>query len=211
MMRTWVRLRRLVVGLVFASAMLAQSSRVLADEPWRWWSHASAYGQESIHDGGYWSNEEWRWIGYYNQRTSWGWHCARPEDLRPDSPFYTWAIITPDSYGVAHRDPYLLGTWIEMEIPRVDGSTALVTMPVTDAGPYGVWWHWDIQDGVIRSLGWGGVSPSRYGESDGPYYGRRDVRVRTAPEHGRFCPRWGYTEELSLDNVYGKTHTLSVG
>ena len=54
--------RRLVVGLVCAGVVLTQSASVLADEPWWWWSHASAYGSESVWDGGYWSDIEWRWV-----------------------------------------------------------------------------------------------------------------------------------------------------
>jgi len=186
-------LKRLLIGLVFAGALLTQSSNALADEPWRWWSHASAYGSESVWDGGYWSQDQQRWTGYYGHRTSWGWHCALPEHFDPDSPYYTWAVLTPASMGLASRDMTLLGTWVEMQIETPTGEMRTVQMPVTDGGPYGVWWNWDIQDGVIRALGYAAVAPSRYERTTGPYFGRQDVKVRYLP--GRYCPRWGYTDE----------------
>ena len=188
--------RRLLVGLVCAGVVLTQSASVLADEPWWWWSHASAYGSESVWDGGYWSDEQWNWTGYYGHRTSFGWNCATPEMRKPDSPYYEWAVMTPDSYGVASRDPALLGTWVEMRIQQPDGSYGpWRLLPVIDAGPFGVWWNWDLMEPVILREGWGAVAPSRYGDRPGPYFGRADVMVRMRPDLGRFCPNWGYHDE----------------
>jgi hypothetical protein len=158
-------------------------------------AHASGYGAESIYDGGYWSNDAWQWTGYYGARTSWGWHCARPEDLHPDSPFYTWAILTPDSQGLAHQAFGRLGTWVDVRLPRPDGSwSPRMRRPVTDAGPFGVWWDWDLQDGLVRDpeVGWDAVAPSRYDRLDGLYFGRRDIQIAAVPDAGRFCPRLGY-------------------
>ena len=195
-MRTWVRFRRLVVGLVFAGAMLAQSARVLADEPWWWWSHASAYGSESIYDGGWWDEDAQQYGGYYGHRTSWGWNCALPEQRNEGNEHYAWSVMTRDSYGVASRDPRLLGTWVEMRIMEPDGSFgAWQVLPVIDAGPYGVWWNWDIMEPVVLRAGWNGVAPSRYHPAEGPLYGRHDVMVRYRPDLGRYCPSWGYHDK----------------
>ena len=173
--------------------MQHSSVAVSAAEPWMWWSHASAYGRESIYDGGYWSNSEWRWVGYMERRTSWGWNCALPEHLDPQSPYHGWAFLTEESQGVASRSRALLGTYIEMRIRLPDGTLGpRQILPVTDGGPYGVWWDWDIQEPVLLRLGWGGVGPSRYDDRDGPYYGRRDVLVRYRTDLPRYCPRWGY-------------------
>ena len=187
-------MRRLVLGLLFASAMLTQSASVLAgDEPWWWWSHASAYGSESLHDGGWWNYEQGKYEGYYGHMTSWGWNCATPAERQQGSDYYEWAVMTDESYGVASLDPYLLGTWIEMRIQKPDGSYGpWQLLPVIDAGPYGVWWNWDVMEPVILRAGWNGVSQSRYERIDGPLYGRRDVMVRYRPDLGRYCPNWGY-------------------
>lgn len=195
----------LVVALYFVACV----SVALADEgrePWWWWSHASAYGAESIHDGGYWDAEQQRYAGYYGHSTSWGWTCATPEMRRPDSPHYKWAVLTPKSYGVASRDPWLLGTYIEVRIPRPDGSYGQwQILPVIDAGPYGAGtpsvdnspgWNWDITEPVVLRAGWDRVSQSRYHWDDRlTLYGRRDVMVRYRPDLGRFCPNWGYHNE----------------
>jgi len=167
---------------------------VVAEAP-LYQGHASAYGEESIYDGGYWSDSEWRWVGYMFRRTSWGWHCSLPEHLDPESPYYAWAVLTPESAGVANTSWGLLGTWTEMRIQQPDGTwSERLRVPVTDAGPYGVWWTWDLQPGAVAKAGWTAIAPSRYGEREGPFYGRRDIQVRLAPEQGRFCPRLGYHE-----------------
>jgi hypothetical protein len=195
-------LKRSIIGLVLAGALLTQGSSVLADEPWWWWSHASAYGDESIWDGGWFDYEKHEWGGYYGHKTSWYWNCGSREHLDPDHPQYSWAVLTPKSYGVASRDPDLLGTWVEMRIMEPDGTYGPWSiMPVTDAGPYAAgsnWrspgWNWDLQEPVVLRAGWGGVAPSRYGDRPGPYWGRRDVMVRYRPDLGRYCPGWGYND-----------------
>jgi hypothetical protein len=158
------------------------------DEPWFWWSHASAYGSESIWDGGYWSDGRWR--GYYGHTTAWGWHCGLPEHFDADNPYYTWAVFTPESMTVANLSRSKLGTWVEFRLPRPDGSLAVVAVPVTDAGPY-AWWSYDLAEPVIQSIGWAHAGPPRYGPVEGPVWGRRDVQVRALPEFGRYCPRAG--------------------
>ena len=183
-----------VLGAVLGAALWFGVTTVHADV-WRWWSHASSYGAESRWDGGHWSEAKQKWTGYYGHRTSWGWHCALPEHFDPKSPFYNWAVLTTDSMGLASPDMALLGTWVEMQIETPTGERRTVQMPVTDGGPYGVWWNWDIQDGVIRSLGYAAVAPSRYERTDGPFFGRQDVKVRYLPDRGRYCPRWGYTHQ----------------
>ena len=189
-------MRRILVTVALVGVLLTQTASTLNDEPWWWWSHASAYGKESIHDGGWWNYEQQRYEGYYNHRTSWGWNCARPHERLPNSEYYAWSVMTSESYGVASLDPYLLGTWIEMRIEKPDGSYGpWQLLPVIDAGPYGVWWNWDIMEPVILREGWSGVSQSRYGWIDGPLYGRRDVMVRYRPDLGRYCPNWGYEDE----------------
>ena len=185
---------RIVAAAILAGALLTQSpAPVSAADPWMWRSHASGYGSESIYDGGYWSNSERRWVGYMGRRTSWYWQCGTSEHLDPASPFHSWAVLTDESLGVASRDRRLLGTWIEMKIRLPDGTLSeRQLLPVTDGGPYGVWWNWDIQEPVLKRLGWGAVAPSRYDDRAGPYYGRRDVLVRYRPDLPRVCPRKGY-------------------
>ena len=191
----------LIIGAF--TLMYWMADGVNGDDGYRW-DHASAYGAESVWDGGYWSWPEYNrtgrgWLGYYYQpgvnenRTSWGWHCALPEHLDPSSPFYSWAVLTPESRGVAHRSYHMLGETILMRIPDPSGEMHTAHVPVTDAGPFGVWWSFDLQDGLPRSLGWGAIAPSRYGGTSGPYFGRRDVEWKhsTTP---RYCPRWGYTD-----------------
>jgi len=197
---------RMTAAAILAGAVLTQSPAPLsAADPWMWRSHASAYGRESIWDGGRWSRSEQRWIGYIGSRTSWGWHCAEAEHLDPASPYYAWAVLTPESLGVASRDPRLLGTWIEMRIPQPDGAlSAPLLLPVTDAGPWGVWWTWDVQEPVVQALGWDAVGPSRYEERSGPYYGRRDVLVRYRPDLPRYCPRRGYGLPVEIRTLLEK-------
>ena len=154
------------------------------------YGHASAYGAESVWDGGYWSNEQWQWIGYYGARTSWGHHCALPEHFDPDNRYYTWAVLTPESKGVAHRSFNRLGTTVYMRLPTPEGEMREVAVPVTDAGPFGVWWERDLQDGLVHELGWGAVAPSRYEGTTGPYFGRRDIEWRHSYVL-QYCPRWG--------------------
>ena len=190
----------LVVSLYFVACVSVASAE--SRDPWWWWSHASAYGSESIHDGGHWNAEEQRYDGYYGHMTSWGWNCATPEMRQPDSPYYKWAVMTHGSYGVASRDPWLLGTWIEMRVMEPDGTYGpFQILPVIDAGPYGAGtpsvdnspgWNWDIMEPVILRAGWDRVSQSRYHWDDSlKLYGRRDVMVRYLPLP-RFCPNWGY-------------------
>lgn len=190
---------------LLAGAVFVPSSSILA-EPYRWLSHASAYGNESIWDGGWWDYEQQRYGGYYGHRTSWGWNCGSAEHLDPDHPQNSWAVLTPQSFGVASRDPSLLGTFIEMQLRKPDGSWSLpMILPVTDAGPYAAGtdsgspgWNWDLQEPVVIRLGYGGVAPSRYGDRSGPFYGRRDVLVRYRPDLGRLCPAWGYTTPVPV-------------
>ena len=188
---------RTLVGLVglFISLLFLAREGQARDPDTLPTAHASAYGAESIYDGGYWSNEQWQWTGYYGARTSWGWHCSLPEHLDPESPYYTWAILTPDSQGVAHQAFGRLGTWVDVRLPRPEGSwSPRMRRPVTDAGPFGVWWDWDLQDGLVRdpSVGWDAVAPSRYDAPAGRYFGRRDIQIAAVPDAGRFCPRLGY-------------------
>jgi hypothetical protein len=201
--------QRWVIGVGFACVMLAQSATVLADEPWWWWSHASAYGSESVHDGGWWDEELGKYEGYYGHMTSWGWNCATPEQRQPDSEYYEWAVLTHKSYTVASRDPWLLGTWIEIRIPQPDGTLGhWQIVPVTDAGPYGSdftmenqvdnspGWNWDLAEPLIVRAGWDRVSQSRYHwDNDLLLYGRRDIAVRYRPDLGRYCPNWNYHDE----------------
>ena len=188
-MSTRSQIRWLLLVTALALTILTMTSEVDADRGWRD-DHASAYGAESIWDGGYWSNEQWRWIGYYGARTSWGHHCALPEHFNPDNRYYPWAVLTPDSVGVAHQSLHRLGTQVRMRIPRADGTIATVVVPVTDAGPFGVWGNWDLQDGLVRQLGWGAVAPSRYVGTEGPYFGRRDIEWQSTWIR-QYCPRWG--------------------
>ena len=186
--------RGLLLVLGAFTLMHWMASGVNGDDGFQW-GHASAYGAESVWDGGYWSNEQWKWIGYYGARTSWGWHCALPAQIRdPDNPFHSWAVLTPESQGVAHRSWGMLGETILMRIPDPSGEMHTVHVPVTDAGPFGgAWWSFDLQDGLPRSLGWGAIARSRYGETTGPYFGRRDVEWKHS-NVPRYCPRWGYTD-----------------
>lgn len=195
-------LKRWLVGIGFAYAMLTQSATVLADEPWWWWSHASAYGSESVYDGGWWDAEQGKYGGYYGHMTSWGWNCALPEHRKEGSGYYRWSVMTERSYGVASRDPWLLGTWVEMRLMQPDGTYGQwQILPVIDAGPYGPGgigspgWNWDIMEPVVIRSGWNGVAPSRYESTAGPFYGRRDVMVRYRPDLGRYCPAWGYHDD----------------
>lgn len=188
-MSTRAQIRWLLMLTALAVLILVLASDVAAEGPWQD-GHGSGYGAESIWDGGYWSNEQWRWIGYYGARTSWGHHCALPEHFNPDSPYFSWAVLTPASVGVAHRSFARLGTQVRMRIPRVDGTIATVTVPITDAGPFGVWWSWDLQDGLVRQLGWAAVAPSRYAGREGPYFGRRDIQWQSTWIR-QYCPRWG--------------------
>lgn len=188
----------LVIALYFVACV-----HVARADTWWWWSHASAYGSESIHDGGHWNDELGRYEGYYGHMTSWGWNCATPEQRQPDSDYYEWSVMTHRSYGVASRDPSLLGTWIEIRIAQPDGSyREWQILPVIDAGPYGAGgvgspgWNWDIMEPVILRAGWDRVSQSRYYWDDSlTLYGRRDVMVRYRPDLGRYCPNWGYYDE----------------
>ena len=172
------------------------------NEPWFWWSHASAYGTASIWDGGYWSDG--RWQGYYGSPTSWFWNCGLPEHLHPENPYHTWAVLTPESMTVANLSRAALGTWVEFRLPRPDGSLAVVMVPITDAGPY-AWWSYDLAEPVIQSIGWAHAGPPRYGPVEGPVWGRRDVQVRALPDLGRYCPRAGDLGEPTVIQL-GRDH-----
>ena len=99
-----------------------------------------------------------------------------------------WATFTLSTRGVAHR--WLpLGSWIEVELPRPDGTLATVVLPVIDRGPY-AWWSLDLAEGVVLALGWDRAGPPYTGPVLGEqYFNRRPVQWRPRPDLERECPR----------------------
>ena len=140
-------------------------------------ARASAYGSPS----------PWDPTNYYGRRTSWHWHCSIPTHRE-------WSTMTRESMGIANRDRAMLGTWIEIQIRRPDGSWSdPLQIPVIDGGPWaeiGTDWIFDIMEPVVQREGWWRAGSRLDGTRDGPVYGLREVLWRPLP-WGRFCPRDG--------------------
>ena len=177
------QLRALGMIFIVGLALWAAITVARAEGGWRM-TQATSYGPASQYGQGFY----WGEGGSY---TSWGWHCSPLVDGSiPVNPVST--VQRGTSLGVAHRT-LPLGSWIELLMPRPDGTTVRLVVPVTDRGPYAAGFDLDVQEPLVQAVGWRGAvaPPGTSGVAWGEYWGHPWVSYRPLPEWGVYCPRRG--------------------